>query len=216
MRTCSAKSANAKIISDMPASEILFATRLYRAQLAARRNRELEKTCLAIAAEDRAGRRWAKDHGYDGYTSYASLDDLTRRASVLAELERDIARHVACFARDAEFDLGRKTLALDSLWINVMNKCAVHAAHIHPHSVVSGTYYVTVPDRAGAIRFEDPRLAMQMAAPPKKAKAKPANRPFIAITPKPGMLLLWESWLRHGVEPNHARAPRISISFNYA
>jgi hypothetical protein len=25
------------------------------------------------------------------------------------------------------------------------------------------------------------------------------------VTPKPGMLLLWESWLRHGVEPNHAR-----------
>jgi len=55
-----------------------------------------------------------------------------------------------------------------------------------------------------------------MAAPPKKAKAKPANRPFVTIAPRPGMLLLWESWLRHGVEPNHAKAPRISISFNYA
>ena len=130
----------------------------------------LEKTCLGLAAEDRAGRRWAKDHGYDGYTSYASLDDLTRRASVLAELEHDIARHVAHFARDAEFDLGRKTLALDSLWINVMDKGAVHTAHIHPHSVISGTYYVTVPDKAGAIRFEDPRLSMQMSAPPKKQR----------------------------------------------
>jgi len=31
-----------------------------------------------------------------------------------------------------------------------------------------------------------------------------------------GLLLLWESWLRHGVEPNRARTPRISVSFNYA
>jgi uncharacterized protein (TIGR02466 family) len=194
----------------------LFVTRLYQTRLSLTRNKVLEQTCLGLAAEDQAGRRWARDHGYDGYTSYASLDDLTRRASVLAELDQDIARHVARFARDAEFDLGRKTLALDSLWINVMGKGAVHAAHIHPHSVISGTYYVTVPDKAGAIRFEDPRLAMLMAAPPKKAKAKPANRPFVTIAPRPGMLLLWESWLRHGVEPNHAKAPRISISFNYA
>ena len=194
----------------------LFVTRLYQAQLPPTRNKVLEQTCLGLAAEDRAGQRWAKDHGYDGYTSYASLDDLTRRASVLAELERDIARHVTRFAREAEFELGRRKLALDSLWINVMNRGAVHTAHIHPHSVVSGTYYVTVPDKAGAIRFEDPRLAMLMAAPPKKARAKLANQPFVTITPKPGMLLLWESWLRHGVEPNRAKTPRISISFNYA
>jgi uncharacterized protein (TIGR02466 family) len=194
----------------------LFVTRLYQARLSFARNRVLEQTCLGLAAEDQAGQRWAKDHGYDGYTSYASLDDLTRRASVLAELERDIARHVARFARDAQFDLGRKSLTLDSLWINVMDKGAVHAAHIHPHSVISGTYYVTAPDKAGAIRFEDPRLAMLMAAPPKKMNAKPANRPFVTIAPRPGMLLLWESWLRHGVEPNRAKAPRISISFNYA
>jgi uncharacterized protein (TIGR02466 family) len=200
----------------MPKFHTLFVTRLYQARLSLARNRVLERTCLGLAAEDHAGRRWAKDHGYDGYTSYASLDDLTRRASVLAELERDIAKHVARFARDAEFELGRRKLVLDSLWINVMNQGAVHTPHIHPHTVVSGTYYVTVPDKAGAIRFEDPRLAMLMAAPAKKAKARSANRPFATIAPKPGMLLLWESWLRHGVEPNRAKAPRISISFNYA
>ena len=162
------------------------------------------------------GERWAKTHGYGGYTSYASLNDLIRRASVFAELERDIARHVARFARDAEFDLGGRKLALDSLWINVMEKGAVHGAHIHPHSVVSGTYYVSVPDHAGAIRFEDPRLAMLMAAPPRKEKARLENRSFVSVPPRPGLLLLWESWLRHSVEPNRARRPRISISFNYA
>ena len=196
--------------------KLLFVTRLYQAQLSQTRNKVLERTCLGLAAEDRAGQRWAKKHGYDGYTSYASLDDLTRRASVVAELERDIAKHVARFAREVEFDLGKRKLKLDSLWINVMKKGAVHAAHIHPHSAVSGTYYVAVPPRAGAIRFEDPRLAMLMAAPPRKAAARAANQSFVTVAPKPGMLLLWESWLRHGVEPNHAKVPRISISFNYA
>ncbi len=157
----------------MAAFQTLFATRLYRAQLSRARNRILERTCLGLAAEDRAGQRWAREHGYGGYTSYASLDDLTRRASVLAELERDIARHVAGFARDAQFDLSGRKLKLDSLWVNVMDKGAIHAPHIHPHSTVSGTYYVAVPASAGAIRFEDPRLAMMMAAPPRKKSAKP-------------------------------------------
>jgi uncharacterized protein (TIGR02466 family) len=194
-------------------SEPLFVTRLYKGRIAP--PRDLEKTCLSISAEDKAGQRWSKSHGYGGYTSYASLNDLTQRASIFAELESTIARHIAGFARELQFDLGGRKLRLDSLWINVMRKGAVHTPHIHPHSVISGTYYVTVPPGSGTIRFEDPRLPMMMAAPPKKKTARPENRSFVDVTPKTGMLLLWESWLRHGVEPNAARAPRISVSFNY-
>ncbi|MBW8709376.1 MAG: hypothetical protein JF627_08985 [Alphaproteobacteria bacterium] len=194
-------------------SEKLFVTSLYRSRITVAQG--LEKTCLAIAAEDRAGQRWSKTHGYGGYTSYASLNDLTRRASILEDLERAIAKQVRSFARELQFDLGGKTPALDSLWINVMDKGAVHTPHIHPHAVISGTYYVAVPPRAGVLRFEDPRLGLMMAAPPRKPNARPENRSFVDVTPKPGLLLLWESWLRHGVEPNGARGKRISVSFNY-
>jgi uncharacterized protein (TIGR02466 family) len=192
--------------------EKLFVTRLYKGRIAP--PRDLEKTCLAVAAEDNAGQRWSKSHGYGGYTSYASLNDLTRRASILAELERAIAKQVTGFARELQFETGTR-LVLDSLWINVMTKGAVHTPHIHPHSVISGTYYVTAPPGSGAIRFEDPRLGLMMAAPPRKANATAENRSFVDVAPKPGLLLLWESWLRHGVEPNAARGSRISVSFNY-
>ena len=195
-------------------SESLFVTKLYQGRIVPPEG--LEKTCLAIAAEDKAGRRWSKSHGYGGYTSYASLNDLTRRASIFAELERAIARQVAGFARELQFDLSGCKLKLDSLWINVMNKGAVHTPHIHPHSAISGAYYVTAPTQSGAIRFEDPRLGLMMAAPPRKKAARPENRSFMDVTPKPGLLLQWESWLRHGVEPNAARGRRISVSFNYS
>jgi uncharacterized protein (TIGR02466 family) len=195
-------------------AENLFVTKLYKGRIAP--PRDLEKTCLAIAAEDRAGQRWSKSHGYGGYTSYASLNDLTLRASILADLEGAIAKHVATFTRELQFDPAGRKLKLDSLWINVMKKGAVHTPHIHPHSAISGTYYVTAPPGSGAIRFEDPRLGLMMAAPPRKKTARPENRSFVDVTPKPGMLLLWESWLRHGVEPNAARGKRISVSFNYS
>jgi len=193
--------------------ESRFVTRLYRGRIAP--PRDLESTCLAIAAEDKAGQRWSRQHGYGGYTSYASLNDLPRRASIFAELETAIAKQVAAFARELQFDLGGRKLGLDSLWVNVMRKGAIHAPHIHPHSVISGTYYVAVPSNAGVIRFEDPRLAMMMAAPPRKPTARPENRLFVDVEPRPGLLLLWESWLRHGVEANGATGNRISVSFNY-
>jgi uncharacterized protein (TIGR02466 family) len=195
-------------------SDALFVTRLHRGRISLAQ--DLERTCLGVAAQDQAGQRWSREHGYGGYTSYASLNDLTRRASVFEDLEKAIAKQVAAFARELQFDMTGRRLSLDSLWINVMEKGAIHAPHIHPHSVISGTYYVTVPPKSGAIRFEDPRLPMLMAAPPKKKNARPENRSFIDVVPKPGLLLLWESWLRHGVEPNRARTPRISVSFNYS
>jgi uncharacterized protein (TIGR02466 family) len=76
--------------------------------------------------------------------------------------------------------------------------------------------YVEIPAAGGAIRFEDPRSGLMMAAPPRTADAPEALRPFVAVEPRPGLLLMWESWLRHEVMPGTAKADRLSISFNYA
>ncbi len=194
-----------------------FVTHIYRAEIrgAGALTADVRNECRIISTEDRAGRRWSRQHGYRGYTSYASLNDLPWRTSVFAELVRHLDAHVRRFARDLDFDLGGRPLTLDSLWINVLESGGHHAAHIHPLSVISGTYYVDVPAGASAIRFEDPRHALMMAAPPRKPKARSPNRTFIDVAPKPGTVLLWESWLRHEVPPNKARRPRISVSFNY-
>ncbi|KAB2850023.1 MAG: hypothetical protein F9K44_06200 [Hyphomicrobiaceae bacterium] len=42
------------------------------------------------------------------------------------------------------------------------------------------------------------------------------SRTFVRLQPKPGTLLLWESWLRHEVKPSSAAGDRISVSFNFA
>ena len=202
----------------MPTVDALFVTKLYRAELAddgGRLGADLDAACRSIAADDAAGRRWSRRNGYPGYTSYASLNDLSWRVPAFADLVKAIDRHVAAFAGELDFDLKGK-LKLDSLWINVLDPGGVHTGHIHPHSAVSGTYYVSVPDGAGAIRFEDPRLPLMMAAPPRKRKAREENRLFATVAPRAGTLLLWESWLRHEVPFNGAQEQRISLSFNYA
>lgn len=203
-----------------PSVASYFATQIYRGRLAGAGGRHLldgiEATSRAIAEEDRAGQRWCREHRYEGYTSYASLDDLTTRASVFADLEVELDRHVAVFSRMLDLDLAGRRLALDSIWINIHGIGGRHPSHIHPGSVISGTLYVTVPPGAGAIRYEDPRLPMMMAAPARKASARPANRTHVEITPAAGSVLLWESWLRHEVTASRSRRERISVSFNYA
>jgi uncharacterized protein (TIGR02466 family) len=198
----------------------LFATPVYEASLSTDRNfenfrAELEAACPMLAAEDAAGQAWCKANGYGGYTSYASLDDLPTRASVFGELKTMLDRHAKAFARDLNFDLKGGRLKLDSLWVNVLKPGAAHSGHIHPHSVISGTVYVATPRGASALKLEDPRLPMMMAAPPRTADAPEEARPFVYLTPEPGTVLMWESWLRHEVPANRARSERISISFNY-
>ena len=194
----------------------LFATRLYEADLAGDAPLgDLAHSIRSLAADDAAGRRWSRDKGYKGYTSYASLDDLSRRDPAFADLARLLNRHAAAFADELAFDLPRR-LRLDSLWVNLLKSGGHHSAHLHPHSVISGTFYVEVPGGSGAIRFEDPRSGLMMAAPPRRDDAPEDLRPFATVAPRPGLLLLWESWLRHEVLPGTARGERLSISFNYA
>ena len=187
----------------------LFVTQLYEAEIGDERLLSaLAHSIRRLATDDEAGRRWSREHRYAGYTSYASLNDLPKRDPDFAELAKLLARNAAKFADECAFDLARKP-KLDSLWVNVLKSTGQHGGHIHPHSIISGTLYVEVPPDSGAIRFEDPRLPLMMAAPPRADI-------FVTVDPRPGLLLMWESWLRHEVLAGTGRGGRLSVSFNFA
>jgi uncharacterized protein (TIGR02466 family) len=194
----------------------LFTTPLYQEQIdQPDLIAELEESVRALSEDDVAGKRWSREHRYRGYTSYASLNDLPMRDPVFADLKRLLDRHVARFAEACAMDLGGRRLKLDSLWVNLLKPGGGHSGHIHPHSVVSGTVYVAVPEGAGGLKLEDPRLARFMAAPPRRADAPESLATFVEVNPQPGTILLWESWLRHEVMAHAGKGDRISVSFNY-
>lgn len=193
----------------------LFVTRLYEADMREVELPDLARSIRSLAGDDTAGRRWSKEHRYSGYTSYASLNDLPTRDPAFGSLAKMLTRHAAEFANQCAFDIARKP-KLDSLWVNLIKGAGHHAAHIHPHSIISGTLYIEVPPGSGSIRFEDPRLPLMMAAPTRREDAPEELRTFVTVEPRPGLLLLWESWLRHEVLPGAGRNERISISFNFA
>ena len=194
----------------------LFVTGLYEAELGDEAlQSELAHSIRTLAEDDAAGRRWSRDKGYKGYTSYASLDDLPRRDPAFADLGKILTRHASAFARELAFDLSRRP-KLDSLWVNLLKPGGHHSAHIHPHSILSGTLYVEAPEGGGTIRFEDPRLPMMMAAPMRRDDVPEELATFVEIAPRAGLVLMWESWLRHEVLPYTGESDRLSISFNFA
>lgn len=194
----------------------LFITGLYEAELGDEALlAALAHSIRSLAADDVAGQRWSRDKGYKGYTSYASLNDLPRRDPAFADLAKFLQRHAAAYAQECAFDLARKP-RLDSLWVNLLKSGGHHSGHIHPHSIISGTFYVEVPPRSGTIRFEDPRLPLMMAAPPRLESAPEELKSFVSVEPRPGLILMWESWLRHEVLPGTGKGERLSISFNFA
>jgi uncharacterized protein (TIGR02466 family) len=176
----------------------------------------LEKVCWVLEDEDEAGNDWCDQEGYDGYTSYASLDDLPERFPEIAELVGHLASSADAFARDLHWDMEGQVLELNGIWVNILGESGSHSGHIHPGSVISGTYYVSIPEGAGQLKFEDPRLGFMMAAPQLADDAPETARRFVYLSPRQQQAIFWESWLRHEVMPNRSETPRLSISFNFA
>ena len=203
----------------MSKTKLLFSTPIYHAKLSEVGKidiPEIERSCWSIAQDDEAGQKWCDENNYPGYTSYASLSDLTWRSPFFEELKHLLDLHVKTFVEELDFDLEGRNLKLEDLWINILPEGGNHSAHIHPNSVISGTTYISMPSGSSAIKFEDPRHSMMMAAPSRIKDAKEYLKPFIYVNPSVGDVLLWESWLRHEVPANNSSEERISISFNYS
>lgn len=197
----------------------LFPTPVYQARLESglfrRLNPVLLKEAYVFRGLDGAGRAWSKERYVQGYTSYSSVTDLPYRSPNFEELRRVLDRHAAAFARRLDMDLGGRRLTMTDCWVNIMGHACHHSFHLHPLSVLSGTYFVSVPKNAGPFRVEDPRLAAFMGSPPRRERCREANRRFVDFDPRAGEILFFESWLKHEVPANRAREDRVSVSFNY-
>jgi uncharacterized protein (TIGR02466 family) len=168
---------------------------------------ELKRTALKLPEIDHHGARWSKKNYPNGYTSYGSLSELHQQFSVFEQLKRALDREAKAYVKKLGMTFPRGKLDLSSLWVNIMPKNCYHAFHIHPNSVLSGTYYLQVPKGTSPLRIEDPRVGLFMASPPRRIQAD--------LTPKAGDVILFESWLKHEVPPHHTNDERISVSFNY-
>ena len=104
-------------------------------------------------------------------------------------------------------------LVMRELWANVSCKHAYNNVHNHPNSLLSGVYYVQADTESGDLSLLDPRKQAWVIQPDFSERNQ-MNAPVQFIVPEAGTLVIFPSWLEHGVNQNLSEADRISIAFN--
>ena len=144
-----------------------------------------------------------------GWHSSNNLHKLDR----FAEFRQIINKNVLEVSTALEWDLQKFSLDITGCWAMVNGKYASSALHNHPNSILSGVYYLKTPENCGGICFSDPRPASQVLMPP-VVKYNLWTLPKISYKAHEGSMLLFPSWLLHGIETNMSDELRVSISFN--
>jgi uncharacterized protein (TIGR02466 family) len=182
----------------------LFATRIWQARLPQLGPRIPEWIAtieaLRAASPVPAGRT---NRGGWNSTGHTLLEQ-----PVFADLRLAVATH--CLAVLNELGLASPSFVLQS-WANVHDRGGFNFLHIHEGCLLSGTFYLQVPDGAGNLVFRDPRPGVINSY----AKGSSPNAyKDVQLRPEAGLMVLFPHWLEHFVEVHQSDTPRICIPFN--
>ena len=101
-------------------------------------------------------------------------------------------------------------LKITQSWINFNHKETSHHTHNHSNSVISGVIYISKDPPP--IVFSNPFPARDLV--PEIIKHTPSNGFTYSVNVKETMLLLFPSFLPHGVMLNENDTTRVSLAFN--
>lgn len=96
-------------------------------------------------------------------------------------------------------------------WANINDPGSYNDFHVHGGALLSGVFYLTVPEGAGDIVFRDPRPGVVLS---RFVGSGPNAHGLARVAPREGLLLVFPSWLEHGVETHEGQAPRVSLAMN--
>jgi len=152
---------------------------------------------------NRNRRGWQSQHDFFDRTEPAHAELAQTVREVLFHALKSIASEIK----------PEKLVFSQNGWVNVNPTNGYVGPHVHPNSLISGTYYVKVPkeeDAGGAIEFIAPHPVGHWGGFIKS----PALTDKCRIQPTPGLILLFPGQLMHWVLPNNSKEDRITISFN--
>jgi uncharacterized protein (TIGR02466 family) len=182
----------------------LFPSRIWQAHLPALMP-QLEgwtKTVLAMRASS------PKPAGRTVRQGWNSEDMAVLARPEFAALNQAI--RAACAGALSEMGLQNVAFSLQS-WINLHDRGGFNFLHMHEGSLLSGSYYISVPPGSGHFVFRDPRPGVLTGS---IKGGVPNGHADVHLTPSAGLLVLFPCWMEHYVEPHENDAPRITLAFN--
>ena len=193
-------------------SEILFPTFIYYKDLpdSYKLNQYLFENIKSWYEQDKIGVERTNSGGWHSKT------DMNHRPEY-----EPLIRELFLMLEECNKDQGiTNNVVLGNMWANINPPMSYNRTHIHPNSLWSGVYYVTAPKNSGDLFVEDPRPGPNINLPNKEENIPKNLWRVISYTPKAGRLIMFPSWLPHGVNTNLNKEKgrknlRISISFNF-
>jgi uncharacterized protein (TIGR02466 family) len=107
-----------------------------------------------------------------------------------------------------QYFLNNYDLIIEESWFAKMEKGEFHWQHSHAHYELSGVYYMKANGDDNAICFHTPN---KLSNSSRLMHGLGTRR---LVTPQPGLLLLFPSWLEHNVPTNQTDEERVSLAFN--
>jgi tetratricopeptide (TPR) repeat protein len=102
------------------------------------------------------------------------------------------------------------TYRIQGAWSVLLGRGGFHTDHLHPQGWISSAFYVEVPERVAATGSHEGWLRLG-AAPLATPVPCPAER---YVQPRPGRLVLFPSYMWHGVMPFDSDEERLTMAFD--
>ncbi len=130
-------------------------------------------------------------------------------AALPSALAPSISRYIAALGAGGD-PLRQRNLggyAFQGMWSIRMQAGGYHVDHVHPNGWISSACYIETPadtpGREGWIRFGEPGI-----------RTAPTLAAEHTVEPRPGMLVLFPSYMWHGVVPYTAPGARMTFAFD--
>tara|TARA_R110000787_G_scaffold252966_1_gene358358 strand:- start:893 stop:1474 length:582 start_codon:yes stop_codon:yes gene_type:complete len=117
--------------------------------------------------------------------------------------------------KEQGYDLNNHHIAMTSLWVQDLKKGGYHCGHVHSNNHISGFYFLKGSDKSSFPVFHDPRAAKLITDLPLKDETQISDgSPSFHIKPKPGDLVIFNSYLNHEFSLNRDKNTYRFIHFN--
>lgn len=166
-------------------------------------NEELERYCLQLRSDSEGRKR---------SNSNKSFQSNSLQPNDNKEFDK-LGRTITELVNEASQSVSIGQLGISDIWANVNEEGGFNYPHNHPRSILSGVYYVKAKPNQGGFRIDREDNA-QYYLPKNISSPTFFNMTNWIYPTETGMILIFPSWLRHGVLENETNEYRISISFN--
>ena len=172
-------------------------------------NAPIAQLCNNLRAEDLEGRQISNNGGWQSKDfKLQDHDEFTNFVDTVTDMS------LSCL-KDYGFVDGAYKLEMLNGWFNVNQKGNSNQIHTHGGSFISGTYYVQAEqDQSELIFYKNFTEDFVISSAGQIDNFTAISGATCRYPPKTGRLILFPSYVPHGVMPSTSDNERISLAFN--